>query len=242
VITYDDGLRARLAANLAAHDRRAVALDGRRHAAVAVVVVDSDVEQENASVASTIDDNDPQAGVPGDLTGLDGRMHGLGGGAAFLLCRRAAGLNRHARQWALPGGRLDPGETAEVAALRELHEELGLLLDPESVLGLLDDYPTRSGYVITPVVVWGGGEVEITGAPDEVAHTYRVGLHELCREDSPRFVTIPESEHPVVQVPIGGHFIHAPTGAVLVQFRWVALDGRAGERVHTFEQPVFAWR
>lgn len=242
VITYDDGLRTRLATNLAAHDRRAIELDGRRHAAVAIVVVDSDTERENANAASSVDDNDPQAGVPGDLTGLDGRMHGLAGGAAFLLCRRAAGMNRHARQWALPGGRLDPGETPELAALRELHEELGLLLGPESVLGVLDDYPTRSGYVITPVVVWGGGEVEIKGAPDEVAHTYRVGLHELCRADSPRFVTIPESKHPVVQVPIGGHFIHAPTGAVLVQFRWVALDGRLGERVHTFEQPVFAWK
>ena len=242
MIIYDDGLRTRLSANLAAHDRRAIELDGRRHAAVAIVVVDSDTERENANVASTVDDNDPRAGVPGDLTGLDGRMHGLAGGAAFLLCRRAAGMNRHARQWALPGGRLDPGETPEVAALRELHEELGLLLGPESVLGVLDDYPTRSGYVITPVVVWAGGEVEIIGAPDEVAHTYRVGLRELCRADSPRFVTIPESEHPVVQVPIGGHFIHAPTGAVLVQFRWVALDGRLGERVHMFEQPVFAWK
>ena len=109
VITYDDGLRTRLATNLAAHDRRAIALDGRRHAAVAIVVVDSDTERENANAASTVDDNDPQADVPGDLTGLDGRMHGLAGGAAFLLCRRAAGMNRHARQWALPGGRLDPG-------------------------------------------------------------------------------------------------------------------------------------
>ena len=242
VITYDDALRSRLTANLAAHERRAIDLEGRRHAAVAIVVVDSDVEAENANVASTIDDTDPKAGITGDLTELDGRMHGLAGGAAFLLCRRAAGLNRHARQWALPGGRLDPGEMPVQAALRELHEELGLPLGPESVLGVLDDYPTRSGYVITPVVVWGGGHVDIVGAPDEVAHTYRIGLHELCRDDSPRFVTIPESEHPVVQVPIGGHFIHAPTGAMLVQFRWVAIEGRLGERVDTFEQPVFAWK
>ena len=35
---------------------------------------------------------------------------------------------------------------------------------------------------------------------------------------------------------------HAPTGAVLLQFRWVALEGRIGERVNEFEQPVFAWR
>jgi hypothetical protein len=44
-----------------------------------------------------------------------------------------------------------------------------------------------------------------------------------------------------VQVPLGGDLIQAPTGALLVQFRWVALDGRVNERVHHFEQPVFAW-
>jgi hypothetical protein len=92
------------------------------------------------------------------------------------------------------------------------------------------------------VVVWGGGRLDLVPNPDEVAFAYRIGLHELCRDDSPRFVTIAESPRPVVQVPLGGDLIHAPTGAVLVQFRWVALDGRTDERVHEFEQPVFAWR
>jgi 8-oxo-dGTP pyrophosphatase MutT (NUDIX family) len=180
--------------------------------------------------------------IPSDTTGLDGRLQGVAGGASFLLCRRAARMNRHASQWALPGGRLDDGETAVDAALRELDEELGVDLDEsDAVLGLLDDYPTRSGYVITPVVVWGGGELDLRPSPDEVLAVYRVGLHELCRDDSPRFVTIPESDRPVVQVPLGGDLIHAPTGAVLVQFRWVALDGRVNERVAEFEQPVFAW-
>lgn len=164
------------------------------------------------------------------------------GDAAFLLSRRASTMNRHASQWALPGGRTDPGETAEHAALRELHEELGVHLAPSAVLGLLDDYATRSGYVITPVVVWGGVGVEVMPNPAEVAHVHRVLLDELCRADSPRFVSIPESARPVVQVPLAGDLIHAPTGALLVQFRWVALEGRAGERVDGFEQPVFAWR
>ena len=181
------------------------------------------------------------AGVPGDITGLDGRMRGVAGGASFLLCRRASRMNRHAAQWALPGGRVDPGETAEQTALRELDEELGVLLGPGAVLGRLDDYATRSGYVITPVVVWGGAGLELRPNPDEVAYAYRIGLHELCRPDSPRFVDIPESDRPVVQVPLGGDLIHAPTGALLVQFRWVALDGRIDERVDEFEQPVFAW-
>ena len=92
------------------------------------------------------------------------------------------------------------------------------------------------------MVVWGGGELDLRPSPDEVLAAYRVGLHELCREDSPRFVNIPESERPVVQVPLGGDLIHAPTGAVLVQFRWVAIDGRVNTRVHEFEQPVFAWK
>jgi 8-oxo-dGTP pyrophosphatase MutT (NUDIX family) len=136
---------------------------------------------------------------------------------------------------------VDDGEEPVATALRELREELDLDLGEDSVLGLLDDYATRSGYVITPVVVWGGPDPVMVPHPDEVLSVHRVAFRELCRPDSPRFVAIPESDRPVVQVPVGGDLIHAPTGAVLVQFRWVAIEGRA-ERVHHFEQPVFAWR
>lgn len=118
---------------------------------------------------------------------------------------------------------MDPGETVPEAALRELDEEVGIGLPESTVLGLLDDYPTRSGYVITPVVIWGGGRLDPRPAPDEVVAAYRVGLHNLLREDSPRFITIPESPRPVVQVPLGNDLIHAPTGAVLLQLRWLCL-------------------
>ncbi len=77
-------------------------------------------------------------------------------GETLLITRRARGLRNHAGQWALPGGRRDPGETAEQAAIRELREETGIHVPGSAVLGLLDDYVTRSGYVITPVVIWAG--------------------------------------------------------------------------------------
>jgi 8-oxo-dGTP pyrophosphatase MutT (NUDIX family) len=241
MIPFDDDLRLRIAQNLERHDRIELALAGRRHAAVAVLVVDSEPGSDSDDPHPA--DEEGMSVIPSDITGLDGRMEGVAGGAAFVLCRRSAGLNTHASQWALPGGRIDAGESAEQAALRETDEEVGVLLDTTAVLGRLDDYATRSGYVITPVVVWGGAGVEMQPNPDEVLAAYRIGLHELCRDDSPRFVSIPESERPVVQVPLGGDLIHAPTGALLVQFRWVGLEGLTGDRcrVGSFEQPVFAW-
>ena len=162
-----------------------------------------------------------------------------GGRACFLLTRRAATLRAHARQWALPGGRLEPGETPEAAALRELQEEIGVVLDAGAILGRLDDYPTRSGFVITPVVVWGEGAAEPTANADEVARVYRVPLDDLDRPEVPILVAIPESERPVIQLPLLGTLIHAPTAAVLYQLREVVLHGRA-TRVDHFEQPVWA--
>ncbi|PND58811.1 coenzyme A pyrophosphatase [Mycobacterium sp. ENV421] len=236
-ITYDDALRAQIRDRLSGHDRRSVADPTKRHAAVAVVLVDSDTGEDRVDPAPV---DDWIAGRPME-PGLDGRMVGVSGGAAFLLCRRASRLNSHAAQWALPGGRLDPGETAIDAALRELDEEVGVTLPHASVLGVLDDYPTRSGYIITPVVIWGGGRLDPRPAPDEVVAVYRVGLHQLQRPDSPRFITIPESPRPVVQMPLGNDLIHAPTGAVLLQLRWLCLEGRH-DPVDDLEQPVFAWK
>ena len=238
MIPYDEALRARVRDNLAGHRRRALPLEGRRPAAVAIVLVDSAVGEDRVD-AHAFAAEDMEV-IPGAPSGLDGRMVDVAGGAAFLLCRRAARLNRHASQWALPGGRLDPGEDAVTAALRELDEELGVELAPDAVLGLLDDYATRSGYVITPVVVWGGGALDLRPAADEVLAAYRVGLHQLLRPDSPRYVSIPESDRPVVQIPLGGDLIHAPTGAVLLQLRWLGLEGRV-DPVADLEQPVFAW-
>jgi len=131
--------------------------------------------------------------------------------------------------------------TAEGAALRELREEVGLGLEASSVLGILDDYGTRSGFLITPVVAWADKHVELTPNPAEVAHVYRVPLVELDKPDVPRLITIPESDRPVIQVPLLSSLIHAPTAAVLYQIREVVVHGRP-TRVAHFEQPTWAWK
>lgn len=163
------------------------------------------------------------------------------GRACFVLTRRAQRMSRHAGQWALPGGRLDPGESAIDAALRELSEEVGLVAEPASVLGLLDDYPTRSGYVITPVVVWGGADPRFAHDPREVAEVHRIPLAALLRPEVPRLRTIPESDRPVLSIPLDVADVHAPTAAIVYQLREVVMRGLT-TRVAHFEQPVFAWR
>jgi 8-oxo-dGTP pyrophosphatase MutT (NUDIX family) len=161
-------------------------------------------------------------------------------GTALLLTRRAAGLRAHRSQWALPGGRCDEGETPVEAALRELREELGLELEPKEVLGLLDDYPTRSGYLIAPVVVWAAASAAMSPNPSEVASVHRIALEDIERRDAFDFVTIPESTRRVIRFRHAGQFIHAPTAALIYQFREV-LQGR-DTRVAELEQPVFAWK
>lgn len=162
--------------------------------------------------------------------------------AAIIVTKRSPRLKEHTGQWAMPGGRVDAGENAIEAALRELREEVNLELSEDQVLGTLDDYVTRSGYVITPVVVWAGiDDQHLHPNPDEVASIHPFTFDELIREDSPNLESIPESDKLVLSMNYIEDRIYAPTAAMLFQFREVAIEGRA-TRVLDYDQPVFAWR
>ena len=157
------------------------------------------------------------------------------GDTRFVLTRRLMTLRRHRGQWALPGGRLEAGESAEQAALREIHEEVGVDLPQEAILGRLDDFLSRSGHLITPFVVWSHSAQQLRANPEEVDEAFQVPLRDLDRPGNLEF-------EPLLHfVDLVGSTVHAPTAAILYQFREVALHGRE-VRVSDVEQPNFAWR
>ncbi|MDP6376343.1 MAG: CoA pyrophosphatase [Pseudomonadales bacterium] len=216
----DDDLKQRIANNLSSFEVVENKVDDAHHAAVVITVVD--------------------VGHGADLPGLP-RHAVWQHQAGLLLTRRSQHLKNHPGQWAFPGGRLDPGESVVQTALREMHEEVGLNLDHSSVLGVLDDFVTRSGFVMTPVVVWGGPSMNTEHNPDEVASVHRIPCEEFLREDAPWLDEQEGSEELVLRMPVGNDFIAAPTAALLYQFREVCLLG-VHTRVAHFEQPHFAWK
>lgn len=162
--------------------------------------------------------------------------------AAVIITKRSPKLNAHSGQWAMPGGRVDQGENSTQAALRELREEVNLHINESQVIGTLDDYVTRSGYVITPVIVWTDADHSSLRANlDEVASIHAFSFKELTRADSPNLETIAESDRQVLSMNYLDDRIYSPTAAMLYQFREVAIEG-IETRVAHFDQPIFAWK
>ncbi len=218
-LDFNDSLRTLISAQLGSFDVRRIQTSGQKRAAVAVTVISRLVDANIGDIPFQPSDSNQ---------------------AALILTIRASSLRAHAGQRAFPGGRIDPGETPEKAALRELQEEVGLVLEPGAVLGRLDDYETRSGYVMTPVVVWGGRAPSLKASPDEVESIHRIPVSELMRKDAPILEEIPGGENPVLKMPLGNDWVAAPTAAIAYQFREVAILGNV-TRVSHFDQPRFAW-
>lgn len=165
---------------------------------------------------------------------------GGSGRAAFILTERPSTMRNHPGQYALPGGRCDEGETVEQSALREIEEEIGLTIPESEVLGTLDDFVTRSGYLITPIVVWAQNSAALRLNPQEVAYAHRIPVDGFVTPETVSFVSIKESPRPVIRIRLLGTHLHAPTAAILYQFCEL-MAGREA-RVADFEQPLFAWR
>lgn len=219
--SLDSSFHAQLRERLKQFDVRTLELEGRRHAAVAMALVEE--------------------GAGSGIDGVPCSAPPWSKAAAMLLTRRSDQLRSHAGQWAFPGGRLDAGETPQEAALRELREEVGLPLDTQAVIGRLDDYATRSGYVITPVLVWAPDAAGLVANPAEVASIHRLPVAELLRADAPLLDELTPGAPPALRMPVGRSWIAAPTAAFLYQFRELCLLGRH-TRVAHFDQPRFAWR
>lgn len=217
-LTCSNSLRELVESNLTKFKRKPLNNRGLRRAAVAVTIVDY---RNSGNIGGLLPETDE--------------------GAALILTRRSARLKNHAGQWALPGGSIDKGESEEETALRELAEEVGLHLKKDRILGCLDDFITRSGFHITPVILWGGQTPYLHANPEEVASIHRIACRELLRKDAPVLDNSPESEDPILFMPVGNSWIATPTAAILYQFREVALLGKQ-TRVAHFEQPYFAWR
>jgi 8-oxo-dGTP pyrophosphatase MutT (NUDIX family) len=154
------------------------------------------------------------------------------------MLQRPTTMSRHAGQMALPGGRSDAGESAEDCAIREVNEELGLTVEHRDILGKLDDFTTRSGFTITPVVVWSeANPPALRPSQAEVRRLFVVGSEELRQAVA--------ASTPGASAAFSLRFreveVFAPTAAILYQFSEVALDGRSC-RVADFYQPPFTHR
>jgi 8-oxo-dGTP pyrophosphatase MutT (NUDIX family) len=162
-------------------------------------------------------------------------------GPAYLLTRRALHMRRGAGNYALPGGNLETGEDAVEAARREAMEEVGVGLSREAALGLLDDFVTLGGHVVTPVVFWSAEPLLLAPNLEEVHSAWLTPVADLDHPEAPRREAHPQGGPDILKMPAKGGWMNPPTAAFLWQFREVALHGREA-RTHDIGQPGWTAR
>lgn len=108
-------------------------------------------------------------------------------------------------------------------------------------MGLLDDFETLTGRIVTPVVLWSASPLALSPNPEEVGEAWLLPLAQLEAHGSPRFVDDRSGGPPILQMRILGKWINAPTAAWLYQFRELAIHGRL-VRVNEVGQPRWTAR
>lgn len=141
------------------------------------------------------------------------------GGLTVLLTQRTRHLAHHAGQVSFPGGHIEPEDGGPVeTALRETEEEVGLLRDRVEIVGHLDTYVTRTGFVVTPVVGIVKPPIDVKPDPHEVETVFEVPLaflmdpanHQRC---SAEFEGVARHFY---AMPYGEHYIWGATAGMLV--------------------------
>ncbi|MFT3942832.1 MAG: CoA pyrophosphatase [Ancrocorticia sp.] len=160
-----------------------------------------------------------------------------------VLTERSSTLRSHPSQVAFPGGRLDPGEGAIDAALREANEEVGL--DPAlvSVLGTLPpSHVNASSFDVTAVVgTWNGNERLVAGDPAEVASVHRVSIDELAAPENRFSATLPMGYRgPAFSA--NGLFIWGFTAHLLTDVLDLGGWAQPWDEHHEIEVPPRLWR
>jgi 8-oxo-dGTP pyrophosphatase MutT (NUDIX family) len=148
------------------------------------------------------------------------------------LTQRGTALRQHRGQVSLPGGRMDPGESATQTALREAHEEVGISPADVSVVGALTPLPISvSEYLLHPIVGVLDARPTFQVAVEEVDRLIEVALDDLLRPDVVKWEVRRRSRPPevVMDVPyfdVADHRVWGATAMVLSEF--VAVVTQAG--------------
>ncbi|MEO6153357.1 MAG: CoA pyrophosphatase [Croceibacterium sp.] len=148
-----------------------------------------------------------------------------------LLTHRPEGLRAHPGQVAFPGGKLDPGEDAITAALRETHEELGINISDIKVIGPTDSFMTATGYDVTPVLGLIPPDLPIKPNPHEVAAWFEAPLAFLLDPANhiEKMTEFGGRARPYLEIEWQGHRIWGVTAAIIAnlsrRIAWERADG-----------------
>jgi 8-oxo-dGTP pyrophosphatase MutT (NUDIX family) len=152
---------------------------------------------------------------------------------SIVLTRRSARMRAHSGEIAFPGGRIDSGETAEQAAVREAVEEVGVDPNAVEVFGRLDEAWSKARNHVVPVVGWYTAALDsLAPASPEVEAVFLTPLERIARPEAHR-IDLAEIDGHVYEndaLDAGGFEIYGLTADIVLDLlAWLA--GRERDRI-----------